>query len=453
MKKQLSIAMSLMMGVSILSGCGNNADSAGSSSTTSSMVKSTTEASKEAVTIRFVTWQTNHEKANQAVADAYHELHPNVTIQFDYIGDMNSKDYLTKTDVMLMGDETMDIIMAPSFADYATRASAGSYLDLDPYFKTEGTTFEDEYNVTLRINDGAYGIPTDMKYNLVLINKDMLDAAGLETPSLDWTWDDYREYAKKLTSGNSADTTYGSYFHSWGSVRLYGIESAKSGSEYFNDDKTLTFDNEYNKKFLQLIYDMENVDKSSTPLADIKSLNMNYRDQFFSGNIAMLPMGTFMLSDIGNEKYEHNFVTTFARMPVWSSDDPHYNTASATVFSLARTSEHPQEAYDFLRFWSTEGVTIKGMFIANTKGADKMESVTKIISGFEDKVDVEALSAIMRDDKWVDSYSTYIPDFQSELDSINAEETDKFLLGSQDLDTTIHNLMDRGNAVIAENSN
>ena len=60
-----------------------------------------------------------------------------------------------------------------------------------------------------------------MKYNLVLINKDMLDAAGLDVPSLDWTWDDYREYAEKLTSGSGADTKYGSYFHSWGAV-TYG---------------------------------------------------------------------------------------------------------------------------------------------------------------------------------------------------------------------------------------
>ena len=33
----------------------------------------------------------------------------------------------------------------------------------------------------------------------------------------------------------------------------------------------------------------------------VKVLNMNYREQFFNETIAMLPMGSFMFSDIGNE--------------------------------------------------------------------------------------------------------------------------------------------------------
>ena len=409
------------------------------------------DENQEEITLRFVSWQTNHDEQNQKVAEAYKELHPNINVQVDYVGDMNSNDYLTKTDIMLMGGEAMDILMAPNYASYIVRAESGSYLSLDDYFTEEGTTAEDAYNVIVRVNDQTYGIPGEMKYNLVLINKDMLDEAGLDVPSLDWTWDDYHVYAQKLTSGSGADTKYGSYFHSWGSCNLWGISSGKGGSTFFNDDKTLTFDNPNLAKFLQLRYDMENVDHSSTPLADVKALNMNYRDQFFNGNIAMLPMGTAMLSDIGNEKYAHNFVTTFARQPLWDKDGEHYNEAGGNIFSIAKTSEHPKEAYDFLRFWTTEGIGIKGMFISNEKGAVKSDSVKQIIAGFEDKVDTETLTKIMDDPDWIDSYGTYIPDYQSEIDSILTEETDKYLLGSQSLDDTIKNLMDRGNEIIKEN--
>ena len=37
--------------------------------------------------------------------------------------------------------------------------------------KEEGITAEDAYNVILKVNDQTYGIPGEMKYNLVLINK------------------------------------------------------------------------------------------------------------------------------------------------------------------------------------------------------------------------------------------------------------------------------------------
>lgn len=302
MKRGLSLVLASIMATALV-GCsgGENTETTNTATTTENKeTTGTTQAAdenQEEITLRFVSWQTNHDEQNQKVAAAYKELHPNINVQFDYVGDMNSNDYLTKTDIMLMGGEAMDILMAPNYASYIVRAESGSYLSLDDYFTEEGTTAEDAYNVIVRVNDQTYGIPGEMKYNLVLINKDMLDAAGLDVPSLDWTWDDYREYAEKLTSGSGADTKYGSYFHSWGSCNLWGISSGKGGSTIFNDDKTLTFDNPNLAKFLQLRYDMENVDHSSTPLADVKALNMNYRDQFFNGNIAMLPMGTAMLTD------------------------------------------------------------------------------------------------------------------------------------------------------------
>lgn len=452
-KKGICLAMASIMVASLVgcSGGGNTETTLAATGSTEAGTTQVAEGNQEEITLRFVSWQTNHDAQNQKVAEAYKELHPNINIQFDYVGDMNSNDYLTKTDIMLMGGEPMDILMAPNYASYIVRAESGSYLPLDDYLKEEGTTAEDAYNVIVRVNDQTYGIPGEMKYNLVLINKDMLDAAGLDVPSLDWTWDDYREYANKLTSGSGADTKYGSYIHSWGSCNLWGISSGKQGSTFFNDDKTLTFNNPDFAKFLQLRYDMENVDHCSTPLADIKALNMNYRDQFFNGNIAMLPMETAMLSDIGNEKYAHDFVTTFARQPLWDKAGEHYNEAGGNIFAIAKTSEHPKEAYDFLRFWTTEGVGIKGMFISNEKGASKSDSVNQIIAGFENKVDTDALTKIMDDPDWVDSYGTYIPKYQSEIDSILTEETDKYLLGSQSLDDTIKNLMDRGNEVIEEN--
>ena len=235
MKRGLSLVLASIMATALV-GCsgGENTETTNTATTTENKeTTGTTQAAdenQEEITLRFVSWQTNHDEQNQKVAAAYKELHPNINVQFDYVGDMNSNDYLTKTDIMLMGGEAMDILMAPNYASYIVRAESGSYLSLDDYFTEEGTTAEDAYNVIVRVNDQTYGIPGEMKYNLVLINKDMLDAAGLDVPSLDWTWDDYREYAEKLTSGSGADTKYGSYFHSWGSCNLWGISSGKGGS-------------------------------------------------------------------------------------------------------------------------------------------------------------------------------------------------------------------------------
>lgn len=462
-KKTLTMALASLAAAAVLSGCsgGQTAETTQSGQaqesgeTQADTEAGSTEAAApdeaaEPVTLRFASWQSNHAEANQAVADAYHELNPNVTVEFEYLGDMNAADYMQKVDVMIMGGEPLDIVMTDSLMSYTVRASSNAYLPLDSFFEAEGTTAEDMFEVVVKVDDQVYGIPAEMKYNnLVLINKDMLDAAGLPVPDLNWTWDDYRDYAIQLTQGSGADAIYGSFFRSGANV--FGINAAKQGNPYFYDDGTLTFEDPIWSRFLEFRYNLENTDKASTPQTDIKALNLNYRDQFFSGKVAMMPLGTYVLSDIGNEKYAHDFTTTFARMPLWEEDDEHYNTAEATVFSIARTSEHPQEAFDFLKFWSTEGVNIKGMFMSNEKGADRVDSVKNIVASFEDMVDMDALTAIMEDEKWIDSYPESTPTYQNEISDMEIEETDKYLLGSQGLEDTISNMMRRGNEIIEAN--
>ena len=46
------------------------------------------------------------------------------------------------------------------------------------------------------VDDNYYGLPMKNITGLVMMNKSHLDEAGLEIPT-EWTWDDYREYAKE----------------------------------------------------------------------------------------------------------------------------------------------------------------------------------------------------------------------------------------------------------------
>lgn len=280
----------------------------------------------------------------------------------------------------------------------------------------------------------------------------MLDEAGLPVPDLNWTWEDYREYAIKLTKGEGSGKTYGSYFHIFADMYTYGVTSAQKGNRCFNADGTLSFDNPEFAKFLQFRYDLENKDKASVPLADTKALNMSYYDQFLNGKVAMLPMLTHMLGHIGNEKYPHDFVTTFARLPLWEADDEHYNPVGATIYSIAKTTKHPQEAFDFLKFWCTEGVQMKGLTIANQKGANRFECAKRMVEGSESLVDMDALESVMNDEKWIDSYEDFMPSYQGEIELILGEEAEKFLLDVQSLEDTVTRLMERGNQIIAENS-
>lgn len=447
-KKQFMAAMmAAAMAAGALSGCSQKEDTAGAGAAN----EADGGSGDEKIDLRFVTWQTDYMDLNEKVAEAYTKEHPNITVTFDYYGDMTATEYYKKVDLMVMGGEEMDILMSSAFPEHAQRAGSGAYLPLDEYFEEEGVKPEEAYSIIQKVDDKIYGIPGDLKSWFVLINKDMLDEAGLPVPDLDWTWDDYREYAAKLTHGEGASKVYGSYFHSWDHYDYMGMWSTYPDNPMFKEDMSgVNFDDPDFKDWVQFRYDLENVDKSSMPYADVKSMNMNYRDKFFNEQIAMLPIGNFIVPELDDQdKYPHDFVTTFAPIPAWKDAEPGTTYTESHFYSVSKTSKHPKEAYDFIRFYTTEGMRIRGVSVSAEAGIDKMEFMNMQI---EDPtyVDVEALDKVMNNPAWKDLVYANVPVYNKEMSQLMLDECAKFLLGTDSLDNTISSLMESGTQLMKD---
>ena len=257
-KRFFAAMMAAAMTAGMLTGCGGGAKKE-SAAPAESAQGGSTEAAKEGeqVNLRFVSWQTANKELDKKVAEAYTKEHPNVTITYDYYGDMTAAEYYKKVDMMVMGGEEMDILMASAFPEHAQRAASGAYLPLEEFFEKEGVKPEDAYAIVQKVDGKMYGIPGDLKSWFVLINKNYLDEAGLPVPELDWTWADYRDYANKMTQGEGASKRYGSYFHSWDHYNYMGMWSNYPDNPMFNADMTaVNFDHPMFKEWLQFRYDM-----------------------------------------------------------------------------------------------------------------------------------------------------------------------------------------------------
>ena len=78
-------------------------------------------------------------------------------------------------------------------------------------------------------------------------------------------------------------------------------------------------------------------DKSQVPYADVTSMNMNYRDKFFNGQIAMLPIGNFIVPELDDQdKYPHDFVDVYKRQGVTRAD--HFSSIFLINFLIRRWS-------------------------------------------------------------------------------------------------------------------
>lgn len=409
------------------------------------------ETTAENVKLRFVSWQTAQKDRDLAVAEAYMKEHPNVTITYDYYGDMTATEYHKKVDLMVMGGEEMDILMDGSFPEHAQRAGSGTYLPMDEYFDKEGVKPEEAYAITQRVNDKVYGIPGDLKSWFILINKNYLDEAGLPVPDLNWTWDDYREYAKKLTKGDGADKRYGSYFHTWQHYDYMGMWSNYKDNPLFKIDSTeVNFDDPMFKEWLQFRYDLEQTDKSQIPYSDVTSMNMNYRDKFFNGQVAMLPIGSFIIPELDDqEKYPHDFVTTFAAMPKWKDAEGGSTYTESLFYSISKTSKHPKEAYDYIRFYTTEGMKIRGVSVSAEAGIDKMEFINKLVDDPK-YVDMDGLKKVMTNPDWKDVVYHNVPSYSSEVERVLIDEGAKYLLGTEPIDKVIQSMTDKGTQIVNE---
>ncbi|MBZ0309811.1 MAG: extracellular solute-binding protein, partial [Anaerolineae bacterium] len=56
-------------------------------------------------------------------------------------------------------------------------------------------------------NGNLYAGPVNWDTIAIFYNKDMFDAAGLEYPTAEWTWDDFAAAAEALT--NADEDVYG----------------------------------------------------------------------------------------------------------------------------------------------------------------------------------------------------------------------------------------------------
>lgn len=179
----------------------------------------------------------------------------------------------------LASGEQIDVMTQASTFDLRVRADSGVYLPLNEFFEQWGTTYEEKLGkateVTNNFDGKYYGVPYCKNIQMVYYNKNLFDEAGVEYPKPDWTWEDFREAAKKLTKGSGANKVYGAM----ADLQEYwpSIARQKLGEFYFyNDDFTATvFDDPAMKESLQFWYDLVMVDKTAVPMEEYTSLQYN----------------------------------------------------------------------------------------------------------------------------------------------------------------------------------
>lgn len=434
--KSISLVMVGILAASALAGCGNQSQA------------SEGKGSETTETKKLVVWGgVPGEDGPDKIVEDWNKQHPEV--QAEYVRFVNDDTGNTKLDTALQSGEQIDIFFTYSPDLMVKRASSGMLEDLENLGAKE---FVDE-NILggeesfLRVNNKIYGIPTVTEPTGIMINKDMLDAKGITIPE-NWTISDYEEVARQLTGEVDGKKVYGCNVY-WGGGPLSIARSILGGDEFYKSDTETNFDaKEYqiNTKFKAMMDE-----GIAMPYEEIfsRKLDVYSHPAFLSGEIAMMPFSAWMLRYVNDkENFPHDFVTTFAPFPSTDDGTPNpYQSENNNTICMNSQSKNKEEAWEFIKFWITEG----SRYIAKMpawSGAAEDEIVAKILGDDpEERFDVEAYKKVMlRDDfKYIVPTKTTA---LSEITQIYKEESQNYFLGVTSEEDYYKNLKERADKAL-----
>ncbi|MET7424776.1 ABC transporter substrate-binding protein [Dactylosporangium sp. NPDC005555] len=266
------------------------------------------------VTITWWTGQTTEaEVAAEQLAAEYTKAHPNVTIKTS-TGASTTDDLLTKLSAGFTGGSYPDISYA--YGSWAGElATSGKTQNLAKYVADPAFGWQEipEAARTTATYDGrVIGVPALVDNLALIYNPKLFDDAKVPYPTDQWSWDDYRAAAKKLT--NAAQNQYGTAYSVSGSEdttwHLWPMLWQRGGK--ILDGKKPAFNSDAGVGALEQLRAMAVDDKSMY----LDQTDEKYVPLFADGHIGMIMSGPWTLLDLKEAGIEYGV----AQLPGYNGD-------------------------------------------------------------------------------------------------------------------------------------
>lgn len=308
----------------------------------------------EPITLTMMGWEIYQQAGMEALAAAYHEKHPNVTIEVQI---STWGEYWTKLEAMANSGSLPDIFWMHT-NEFSKYAEAGMLADLSDLYE-EGidyyyNNFPENLVDNFKYEDKVYGVMKDVDTIGLVYNKDIFDEAGVAYPDDTWTWDTLVEASETIKEktgkfGMMAD-------HNEQEGWLNTIYQA--GGFYINEDKTKAgFEDEATKKGIaeyigwQTEYDFS---PSQSELSDLGKA-----ERFFAGEGAMMYLGSWGINNIYINYPDLNWdVAVLPKCPDPINGDGRASISNGLAYATAADNENIEVVKDVLRFLGTEEAAI-----------------------------------------------------------------------------------------------
>ena len=399
---------------------------------------------EETVELTFMGWEASPLET-QAVEEgiaAFEAQYPNIKV--NYTPGLAGSEYNAKLLSSAAAGAMPDVMFVGADC-YREFAAKNTLLELTDKFDENYSLddFIESARTIMEIDGKVYGISSCTVSPIIYYNKDVFDAAGIEYPSADpaeaWTIDEFREVAKALTT----EDIYGVYGLETVADTLNAQILSNGGTRYNEDYTQSTMNTPEVKEVLETIKAIRVEDGSAPDSSTLDAVGMSAKQMLQTGKVAMLCDGSWSLQELAA-----------SGMNIGMAPLPSYGevltTGQAHLHAIAATTEHPEEAWLFLKFLS--GMDYQGALVSTGLWMPNRYSM------YEE----EAVAQWYKDEVHGDSYKLMLDYFKnavvdpsaiqrsSQARDIIIEETDMFFKMDQDITVTLENIDTRINAAIAE---
>ncbi len=362
MKRTAYLLLVLLMGLTVLAGCGSNSSAGNDAADGGSNHAKSDSANQgdsgathndEAITLTVAHYMVEKPKVDtfKQLTDRFTELHPNVTFDVQVMPVDKFNDTIK---MEVAGGIAPDIIFGRP-QNMVDMTEAGVFLDL---------TNEDfiqrvnkDYLPNVSYGGKVYGLPIDLMTNGVIYNKDLFEQANVEVPQ---TFSAFIDAAHTLKSKGitpfAASWKDGASYMSFMWPDMWGgmlVKNPDYAGQIMSGEKTFSDFPDY-KGFLERLNQL-----SALSNEDAKDISYDRSLQYFAqGKAAMDIMGSFAIGTIRGYNPDGHFGVFM--FPSYDNPDENYLTYSTDdTWMIGSKSKHIDAAKQFFAFMaSDEGAQI-----------------------------------------------------------------------------------------------
>ncbi|WP_379142513.1 ABC transporter substrate-binding protein [Paenibacillus sp. sgz500992] len=364
-RKNFATVLSVVLTAFALTACsnsngnGNDSIAASPSAKATNSAPATQAASGDKVALTYAIWDSNQEKGLRTIADEFESKNPDIKVNIEVTG---WSDYWTMLEAGATGGSLPDVFWMHSNEIYRY-GSNGMLLDLTDRISNSADVKLDNYpeglNQIYNMQGKQYAIPKDFDTIGLWYNKTLFDAAGVNYPDENWTWDDLHNAAKKLTK----DGTYGFLAPLHNQEGYYNFVY-QNGGTIITADKKSGYDDPKTIEALQFYINFVREGLSPEVYGDAERA-----DLLKNGKVAMGLFGSWNLSGFTENEYlAKNF--DVAVLPKKVKQASIYNGLGNAIDAKTK---HPEEAWKFVEYLSSkvgqERQAELGVAISAYKGA------------------------------------------------------------------------------------